>query len=292
MSEAEAATVAEDRLKSSPAAILHAKHQALTSELADNPYSRPLVLESRQSPRNIDGEIYAVIFQPFAKVSASLAGPQVWCDILSLHQNTKYCGVERGRQATLLTMNVGKKSDQPLQDSFRLALGWERAAQTSEYLLVSLNADSGPLGTHDYRIRLEAVPLQSGETFLHLSYSYGFGISGKIAMETYLATVGRNKVGFTVTGKGMDGRPVHVDGLRGLIERNTMRYYLAIESYLGALSVPESEQFEKRISDWFSASERYPRQLHELERRDYLDMKRSEYRRQRLTEKTGLLDSG
>lgn len=292
LSEAEAVTVDVERPNSGPAAVLHAKYQTLTAALTDNQFARPLVLESRQSQGTIGGEIYAVIAQPFAKVSASLAGPQVWCDILSLHQNTKYCGVERGRQTTALMMNVGKKSDQPLRDSYRLEFGWERVAQTGEYLSVNLNADSGPLSTHDYRIRLEAVPLQSGETFLHLSYSYGFGFTGKMAMDAYLGTVGRNKVGFTVTGKTVEGRAVYVDGMRGLVERNTMRYYLAIESYLGALNVPEREQFEKRINDWFNASERYPRQLHELERQDYLDMKRREYQRQRLAEKIGFLDTG
>ena len=59
-----------------------------------------------------------------------------------------------------------------------------------------------------------------------------------------------------------------------------MRYYLAIESFLGALSVKGPAQFEKRINDWFAAVERYPRQLHEMEQAEYLDMKRKEYRRQ------------
>ena len=59
-----------------------------------------------------------------------------------------------------------------------------------------------------------------------------------------------------------------------------MRYYLAIEAYLGALSLPLPAQFEKRISDWFTAAERYPRQLHEMEQQDYLEMKRHEYQRQ------------
>jgi hypothetical protein len=65
-----------------------------------------------------------------------------------------------------------------------------------------------------------------------------------------------------------------------VVERNTMRYYLAIEAYLGALSAPPRARLEKRLHDWFAASERYPRQLHEMKRNDYLDMKRREYQRQ------------
>jgi hypothetical protein len=68
--------------------------------------------------------------------------------------------------------------------------------------------------------------------------------------------------------------------MRGLVERNTMRYYLAIEAFLGALSSPPQARLEKSLHDWFSAIERYPRQLHELEQSEYLDMKRKEYLRQ------------
>jgi hypothetical protein len=59
-----------------------------------------------------------------------------------------------------------------------------------------------------------------------------------------------------------------------------MRYYLAIESFLGAQSAPAAERVEKSLRDWFTAIERYPRQLHEMERGEYLAMKRMEYARQ------------
>ncbi len=289
---AEAATPAGIGADTGPGATLRAKHESMRSNLASNPFQRPLALESRLNSRDIKGEIYAVVPHPYAKVSAALAGPQVWCDILILHLNTKYCSVSRERQATALLMNVGKKFDQPLEDSFRLAFNWQLADQNADYLRVILVADSGPLSTRDYRITLAAAPLEDGTTFLHLSYSYGFGLSGKIAMQAYLGTVGRSKVGFTVTGRADDGQPVYVDGMRGLVERNTMRYYLAIESFLGAMAVPERARFEKRINDWFNASERYSRQLHEIERDEYLNMKRKEYRRQQAGEKLGLAAVG
>jgi hypothetical protein len=99
-------------------------------------------------------------------------------------------------------------------------------------------------------------------------------------MQAYLATIGRNKVGFTVVSTQPDGRILHIGGMRGVVERNTMRYYLAIEAFLGALSAPPQARLEKRLHDWFAAIERYPRQLHELEQSEYLDMKRKEYLRQ------------
>ena len=67
--------------------------------------------------------------------------------------------------------------------------------------------------------------------------------------------------------------------MRGVVERNTMRYYLAVEAYLSALSAPPAERVEKRLAHWQNAVERYP-QLHELEPEQYLRMKRKEIRRQ------------
>jgi hypothetical protein len=55
-----------------------------------------------------------------------------------------------------------------------------------------------------------------------------------------------------------------------------MRYYLAIDDYVAA---PAPTQLEQRLATWFDATERYPRQLHELEKSDYLAMKRVETRR-------------
>ena len=68
--------------------------------------------------------------------------------------------------------------------------------------------------------------------------------------------------------------------MRGLVERNTMRYYLAIDSFLGTGGAAPAARFEKNLQAWFTAVERYPRQLHEMDRDAYLEMKRAEYLRQ------------
>jgi hypothetical protein len=71
-----------------------------------------------------------------------------------------------------------------------------------------------------------------------------------------------------------------VGNVRGVIERNTMRYYLAIDAYLDSLSAPPAQQQEKRLRDWYGATERYRQQLHEMEEADYMAMKRKEIARQ------------
>lgn len=237
-------------------------------------------LDSGETAEGVTGDIYARIDYPFAMVRAALKNPGDWCDILILHVNTKYCHAAPGRQGVVLDVSIGKKHDQALADAYRVDFAYRVAVQTVNYLQVSLNAERGPFDTHGYRIVLEAVPLEAGGTFIHFSYSFSYGLAGRLALQAYLVTIGRNKVGFGVAGTGSDGKPVYIGGIRGLVERNTMRYYLAIEAFLGAVSAAPQERLKRRLRDWFAASERYPRQLHELEQDEYLDMKRKEYLRQ------------
>jgi hypothetical protein len=71
-----------------------------------------------------------------------------------------------------------------------------------------------------------------------------------------------------------------VRGIRGAVERNVMRYFLAVEAHVAALAAPEPERFERSLDLWFDATETYATQLHEMDRDAYLSMKRQEYQRQ------------
>ncbi len=261
------------------AATLKARHAELADKLAHNAFQRPLWLESTQSSGDLKSEVYAVVETPFAAAGPALQGVGHWCDILILHLNVKYCGPSVQR-ANGLTLVVGRKFDQAIDDGYRVGFDYQLAASTPDYLRVQLSADEGPLSTRNYRIALEAVPLDARRSFLHMSYAYGYGFAARIAMESYLATVGRDKVGFSVVGE-KDGKPVYIGNVRGVLERNTMRYFLAIESYLAALDQPASAQLDRRLNDWFASCERYPLQLHEMERADYLEMKHREVARQK-----------
>jgi hypothetical protein len=262
------------------AGSLRAKYAELRNQLSNNQFQKPLYLDSNESSDGVTGEIYALIEHPFATAAAALNSPGDWCEILILHLNTKYCRASAGERGSTLDVIIGKKYDQPLDQAYRVSFDYRVAAKTSNHLQVTLHADQGPLSTRNYRIVLEAVPVDGSRTFLHFSYSYSFGMMGKLAMQVYLGTIGRSKVGFTIAGKQADGQPLHIGGTRGVVERNTMRYYLAIEAFLGGLAVSPQARLERRLRDWFAAIERYPRQLHELERDEYLDMKRKEYLRQ------------
>ena len=256
------------------AATLKARHAALTGQLADNPFKRPLVLESVEASGELKGEVYAVIERPFATISQSLASAEQWCDVLILHLNVKHCKASKATPP-ILSVSLGRKFDQALEEAYKADFVYKTGAADPDYLNVQMTAASGPLGTRNYRLGLEAVPLDAQRSFIHMSYAYGYGTAARLAMSAYLGTVGSDKVGFS---SAADGKAGLVGGVRGVVERNTMRYYLAIESYLGA---PGPNQVEQRLASWFDATERHAQQLHEMERAEYLEMKKKEVRRQR-----------
>ena len=268
--------------QSGGAAAMRASHAALTEQLRNNQFGRPLVMDSTESANDLKGDIYAVVDHPFATVNAALNEPGEWCDVMILHINTKYCRTSGKGAASMVSVAVGKKFDQPLDQAYRVEFTWKPVASTADYLEIQLEAPNGPLGTNNYRILLQAIPLDGGRSFLHLRYSYGYGFAGRMAMKAYLATAGSEKVGFTVVGKSVAGKPDHIGGVRGLVERNTMRYYLAIDAYLSAVSTPPAAQLDRRLNNWFVATERYQRQLHEMDQAQYVEMKRAEYRRQQM----------
>lgn len=259
------------------AAALKARHVALGAALADSAFRRPVVLTSNEQADRIAGDVYARVGQPFRLVGPALQRVDQWCHILILHPNVLQCRSD-GASGPSLALRVGRRHDQAPAQAHRMQFSYDVVAARPDYVQVALQAAQGPLGTHGYRIVLEAVALDARRSFLHLSYAYGHGAVAQFAMQSYLATAGRDKVGFSVVGRQADGAPQYIGGARGAIERNTMRYYLAIDAYLGALSLPAPQQFEKRLADWYAGIERYPLQLRDLPRAEYLELKRSQAR--------------
>jgi hypothetical protein len=259
---------------------LRERYGELRQELTSNNYQRPLFIASADAGDSLRGDVYAVLNYRFEEVSGALKDPAHWCDILILPFNTKYCRPLQAGGGAALDVRIGRKFDQPVRDAYRLQFALQPVAALPDYFESRLSSESGPMGTRDYRIAVAATPIDGDRTFLHLRYSYGYGTAGRFAMQAYLSTVGADKVGFTVTGRDGQGAPIYIGGVRGAIERTAMRYYLAVDAHLSSRRAPPGEQLDKRIQAWFDATERYPRQLHEMDRSTYLAMKRSETERQ------------
>ncbi len=120
---------------------------------------------------------------------------------------------------------------------------------------------------------MEAIPTKEGRAFVHLGYTYKQGSLTATGMRLNFATFERDKVGFTELGRSTAGEPQIIGGVRGLVERNTMRYFLALEASLSADSPT------KRARRWYELTEQYPRQLHEASLNEYLASRPSSSRR-------------
>lgn len=239
------------------AQALRAHYASLQVETA-SPFGLPLVLASSQQPNALRGDIHSRLDHRFEAVREALRRPAHWCEIMILHPNVKGCrasGPADGSSATL-EVRLGRAQH-------AVTFAFHVVQATDDYLDVRLEARRGPAGTTDYRIRVEAAPLASSQTVLHLAYSHGFGTQASVAMNAYFATFGRDKVGFSVTGHDAQGAPQYVGDLRGGLERNAMRYYLAIRSYLEVLSLPSAERLEQGVRRFIAYTERWPRQLGE-----------------------------
>ena len=252
-------------------AALRGRHEALRDALASSPFRRPLVVQSTAANDELKGEIHAVIDQPFSHTVQMLKDKARWCDVVMLHQSVKRCQAVGGDAMAIV---VGRKAEHTAQQGYQMDFTFDLQALGPDFVRVQMAADAGPMGTRDHRVALEAAPLDGARTFIHMSYAYSFGGVARMVTQAYMTTAGRDKVGFTVTGKTAAGQPVYINGVRGMVERTAMRYFLAIEAYFSALSAPPAQQQERRMSDWFALTEQHPRQLHEMERDEYLAIKR------------------
>jgi hypothetical protein len=251
--------VASASAQAQDAAALRERHAQLKGRLANNAFGRALHVESAASAGKHKGEVYAVVEHPFAAVAAALARPAHWCGILTLQVNAKQCHAANEETLTAL---ITRKARDPVDSAYRVDFRFDRVAQSTDYLHIVLNAPSGPVGTRDYQIQLEAGALGAGRTFMHLSYAYTLGLMARTAMDVYLAGAGRNKRGFSVEG-----------GERGVVERAAMRYYLGVEAYLSS-----QKNLEARLRSWYTATARYPQLREVVDLEEYVAMKLDESR--------------
>ena len=250
-------------------AKLRERFEQLAPELQHNAFGRPIHLASQEKAQAVRGDVHAVLDHPYAQVREALGTRESWCALLVLPFNVKGCELQGGDG---LSLYIGRTWDTPVDKATRIDFRFTTPALGDGYLRLKLDAATGPLGTSDYHIVFSAVPLDERRTIVHLSYGYSYGMLSKWAMQTYLATSGAAKVGFSRDDAGQ-----YVGGMRGVLERNTMRYFLAIDAYLDTRDAPPAERERRRMAAWFDATEKYPRQLHEMSRTEYLGYKRQDF---------------
>ena len=258
------------------AATLLAMQAEFQTQLQAKTFGEPLHLASQDTGTRLHADVYAELNAPFTAVSTLLTGPEALCDVLFLHLNVRACEAKHGPDGNVLMLTAGPKQSGSVGSSYSMAYTMQVDAVNADYLRVTLVAPDGPLSTSDYRIVFEATPLDGQRSFLHFSYGYSYGSMAKMALNLYLATAGRNKIGFSVLGKTSDGKPQYVQGERGSVERNVMRNYLALQAYTSVKSGTPAAQMDARLRAWFALTERHSAQLHELTLEEYLAQKRED----------------
>ena len=245
------------------------------SERSDSITVLPFRIESSEIGSRLDADMYGVVEQPFDKVTNSLSDTASWCEFMPLNLNIKSCITQRHAGEMLLTFYAGRKYYEAPESAYQIHYIYHMAESNPGYLKVGLYAPEGPFGTSDYSIIIEAMPAD-GHTFLRIHSSYETSFSSRLGTRIYLATLGQDKVGFSMQKGDNNATPTYIKGIRGVIERNVMRYYLALKAFLDTNTLAPAQRFEARIKSWYDLTEIYPVQLHELERDDYLDAKRRE----------------
>ena len=264
------------RAHSTQAAALLTDYQLIRPELSHNPYGVPIYVRSQDHGDAPTAEVYGRLDYPLERLRAVLTEPSGWCELLALTLNVKACVHAAQAEHRWLTLYMGRKFYQAPDKAYQVRYRFQVTASSSDYFEVSLSAADGPLGTSDYRTTLQAISVPSG-TLVHIHSSYRSSIASRWATSAYLATLGKGKIGFSSVAIDNDGRPRYVEGVRGTIERNTMRYYLALQAVLETRDLPPDDRFEASIRSWFALTERYRPQLYEMEREEYLQAKRREH---------------
>lgn len=255
-------------------AQLLAAYRSLEPRLRLGTGSAPLTVETNTRDGLLMGDAYAILGHPYGKVTEALRDARNWCDILPLHMNMKACTTQPLHAGTRLTLYAGRKSYQPPGQARALNYTYRVQTLDSDYFSASLTADKADADSPP--VALEVIPLGSEQALIHVRYAWRTPLWLRVATDSYFATVGARKVGFSTTGTGQHGEPEYVGGLHGAVERNALRYYLALDAYFSTDHTPEAGRFDQRLNHWFDLTERYPAQLHEMGKADYLRAKHKE----------------
>lgn len=260
-------------------ASLSSAYQALQHELNNNTVEDSFTLKAQVFDELTKGDVYAVIPYSYNLLADTLTVPELVCHAIVLHVNVKGCIAETDdSHKPLVDVYVGRKEYQNPKKAIKVQYDFSVGEHRDNYTLVSLTADKGPLKTENIAIHIEFLPIDAKNSFIHFAYSANYGDLARFALNTYLATLGRSKVGFTQIGTDQQGAPVYIKGIQGVVERNTMRYFFALHSYFSTYQQPEKQRFDAALNRWFDYVEKYPKQLYELPREEYLQAKHKEQR--------------
>jgi hypothetical protein len=256
------------------------KYPLLESNFVNNQFGVPIYLESKDNGSILRVDLYSILDYPFEGIKDAMQSPSAWCDITSLMLNIKASTCCKVSDQWHLTIYTGKKNYQPPKDAYKQDFGFQITALEPGYMDIVLNSKEGPFFTKDHRMRFEATPLDEKRTFMHFVYDYSCGFFARAAIKAYYDTIAHDKKGFSIIAFDKKGNPVYQSGIKGAEERNAVRCYLGIRAYMDTLNISTDRKFEEQVNRWYDMTQRFPIQLHEEEKVEYLDNKRREHNNQ------------
>lgn len=241
-----------------------------------NPFNLPIYIKSQEQGNHLSGDIYGLIHSDFEVLVDQLGRPDHWTDIVFLHLNVKACTWQKRKDRHDIKVYIGRKFYQPPKKKSSMIFHFNIKHIKNTFYRVDVTTDKGPFFTKNHWIMVEAAPYKTGQTVVHFSYGYRQSRIFRLVVHSYLKTLGRKKNGFTVLKKDSHGNPVYIKGIRGMIERNAVRYYLAIQAFLDTYYDPLDQKLNNRLERWYNLTALYPDQLYEIEKEDYLSNKLKE----------------
>ena len=210
------------------------------------------------------------------EASVALRGPGAWCEVMFLHLNIKSCVNGENENGQWMRLYMGRKFYQDPRNVEQIEMRFSSGTTDDGVRWVTLTADEGPFNTSDYRLVLSAIEAENG-TYAQIGSSQKAGRAASWAIKLYYATLARGKIGFSVVGADREGDPEYSTGDEAMLERNVVRYLIAIRAYMQTYTMSGIEGMRERAAMWFDATEEYAAQLHEVDREDYLRNKDREY---------------
>lgn len=239
----------------------------------------PFSLESTDKNKEIRASVKTFLPDISYDLFASrLSDVSQWCEFIPLHLNIKACGYSKKNEKLQLGFYVGAKGYMA-PDEAKLLILAVVLVDSEDFLEISFSASKGPFGSSDYYFDFRAIGVDDG-VYLEFDLSSRLGFVSNLA-KIYFATVGAGKVGFSVNGTQSSGEPQYIDGQRGGAERNIVRYLLSIQTYFETVGwETEPDIYQRRLERWFDLTQQYEKQLYEMSRKTYLEVKTKERKNQ------------
>lgn len=188
------------------------------------------------------------------RVDELVGTAQGWCIVARLVPDVRECRPWTDGMGLELTLQSGDGTQRTQPHTIR-------HTRLDDEIRSTLIAKQAPLGVTDAGLRLTASGNASAVT-LTVEYGYQSSLRSRLATRAYLSGSAGARPGISEE-PGPEGDPVLVSGLRGLVERNAMRYFLALVSAL------EHTGPEQAVSAWLRAASRFEADLVEQDETAY-----------------------